>query len=85
MPSLRHGWQSSPSLLTLNDGNTPGEEHGTQEGKKTFQPGMTSETKDLYRENRRAVWQEWSPDDIDTSSKSTPKSAKFAIIVRREI
>lgn len=46
--------------------------------------GMTAETKDLYREDYRQPWEEWSPDDIGLNSESTPDSAKFALIVRRE-
>lgn len=46
--------------------------------------GMTAETKDLYREDCRQPWEEWSPDDIGINSKSSPDSAKFALIVRRE-
>ncbi|XXH01683.1 hypothetical protein Hte_008044 [Hypoxylon texense] len=45
---------------------------------------MTAETKDLYREDFRAPWQEWAPEDIGIDFKSTPASAKFALIVRRE-
>ncbi|KAJ0115112.1 hypothetical protein J7T55_001521 [Diaporthe amygdali] len=46
--------------------------------------GMKSESKDLYREDYRQPWEEWAPDDIGINSKSTPESAKFALIVRRE-
>ncbi|KAL8356165.1 hypothetical protein RB601_001463 [Gaeumannomyces tritici] len=46
--------------------------------------GMTVETKDLFRDDHREPWQEWAPDDIGIASKSTPASAKFALIVRRE-
>ncbi|KAI1135019.1 P-loop containing nucleoside triphosphate hydrolase protein [Hypoxylon sp. FL0543] len=48
------------------------------------QVGMTAESKDLYREDYRSPWEEWALDDIGINSKSTPASAKFALIVRRE-
>lgn len=55
----------------------------TQES-EPIQVGMTVETKDLFRGDHREPWQEWAPDDIGIASKSTPASAKFALIVRRE-
>ncbi|KAK7427288.1 hypothetical protein QQZ08_006224 [Neonectria magnoliae] len=45
---------------------------------------MTAEIKYLYRQDYREPWQEWTPDDIGIDSKSTPASAKNALIVRRE-
>ncbi|ETS81506.1 hypothetical protein PFICI_06508 [Pestalotiopsis fici W106-1] len=51
---------------------------------EAIQIGMTTETKDLYREDPRTAWEEWAPEDIGINSKSTPASAKFALIVRRE-
>ncbi|KAF9871900.1 hypothetical protein CkaCkLH20_10532 [Colletotrichum karsti] len=52
--------------------------------KEPIQVGMTSLTKDLYRDDYRQPWQEWAPEDIGINSKSTPASLKFALIVRRE-
>ncbi|KAI8945343.1 P-loop containing nucleoside triphosphate hydrolase protein [Xylaria longipes] len=53
------------------------------DNKEPIEVGMTAEAKDLYREDYRSPWQEWSPDDIGIDSKSTPDSEKFALIVRR--
>lgn len=46
--------------------------------------GMTTETKDLYRDDQRHPWEEWAPDDIGLNAKASAESAKFALIVRRE-
>lgn len=46
--------------------------------------GMTAETKDLYREDPRAPWEEWAPEDIGIDAKTTSASKKFALVVRRE-
>ncbi|KAH6999336.1 P-loop containing nucleoside triphosphate hydrolase protein [Ilyonectria destructans] len=45
---------------------------------------MTTITKDLYRESQGEPWQEWAPADVGINSKSTPDSARFSLIVRRE-
>lgn len=46
--------------------------------------GMTTETKDLYREDPRAPWEEWAPEDIGLEAKTASATNKFALIVRRE-
>ncbi|KAI1124036.1 P-loop containing nucleoside triphosphate hydrolase protein [Nemania abortiva] len=48
------------------------------------QIGMTSETKNLFRDDHRAPWEERPMENIDFHSTSVPASAKFALIVRRE-
>lgn len=48
------------------------------------QAGMTMETKDLYRDDPRSPWEEWSPDDIGINAQTTSASNKFALVVRRE-
>lgn len=76
----------SASAQSDDDEDEPGDEDGP-DGKKVEEPievGMTTMTKDLYREDDREPWQEWAPEDIGINSKSTPDSAKFALIVRRE-
>lgn len=56
-----------------------------ENGKKEelFEVGMTTETRDLYRNDPRSSWEEWAPEDIDNST-STSASLKFALVVRRE-
>ncbi|KAI1389583.1 P-loop containing nucleoside triphosphate hydrolase protein [Hypoxylon trugodes] len=80
-----------PPLLApyhdVDDDDEQSESHGSESShsaKEPIQVGMTTETKDLYREDPRAPWEEWAPEDIGVNSKSTPASAKFALIVRRE-
>ncbi|KAK8875165.1 TOB3 [Apiospora arundinis] len=52
--------------------------------KEPVQVGMTLETKDVYREDPRASWEEWAPDNIERNFGATSDSMKFALIVRRE-
>ena len=47
-------------------------------------PGMKTDSKDLYRENEKSAWQEWSPDDIDIDPEETSEAKQYALIVRRE-
>ncbi|KAI1427000.1 P-loop containing nucleoside triphosphate hydrolase protein [Xylaria sp. FL1777] len=92
-PYTRHGDQDFPrtrrkrnnSNMNSVDENTDIDDKNSPVDKKEqVQVGMTAEAKDLYREDYRSPWQEWSPDDIGIDSKSTPDSEKFALIVRRE-
>ncbi|KAF6220900.1 hypothetical protein HO133_002580 [Letharia lupina] len=46
--------------------------------------GMTLGSKELYREDERYPWDDWSPDDIDLDPEETPEAKKYALIVRRE-
>ncbi|GAP92133.1 putative TOB3 [Rosellinia necatrix] len=48
------------------------------------QVGMTAESKDLFREDYRAPWEEWAMENIGRHSTSAPASSKFALVVRRE-
>lgn len=44
---------------------------------------MTTEVKNLYREDYYSRWEEWSAEELDTDSE--PALSKFALIVRREM
>lgn len=46
--------------------------------------GMTLGSKELYREDHRYLWDDWSPDDIDLNPEETPEAKKYALIVWRE-
>ena len=46
--------------------------------------GMKTGSKKLYRENKKAAWQDWSPDDIDIDPEETSEAKQYALIVRRE-
>jgi hypothetical protein len=74
--------------VTSDDTSSSSDSSSKSESKASknepIQVGMKAESKDLYREDYRQPWEEWSPDDIGINSKSTPDSAKFALIVRRE-
>ncbi|RSM17794.1 hypothetical protein CDV31_003401 [Fusarium ambrosium] len=48
------------------------------------QPGMTAETRDLYRRKCDEPWQEWAPEDIGVNAHSAAAAAKFALIIRRQ-
>ena len=47
-------------------------------------PGMTLDSKVLYREGKEDPWGDWSPDDIDMDPEDTQEAKRFALIVRRE-
>ncbi|KAM0797757.1 P-loop containing nucleoside triphosphate hydrolase protein [Usnea florida] len=46
--------------------------------------GMKTGSKELYREDERSPWEDWSPDDIDMDPEETPEAKQYALIVRRE-
>ena len=46
--------------------------------------GMKTGSKELYREDKRFAWEEWSPDDIDIDPEETSEAKQYALIVRRE-
>ncbi|KAK7423533.1 hypothetical protein QQX98_000991 [Neonectria punicea] len=77
----RHSSSESASIITASDDEHEDDASNTKE---PVQVGMTAEIKNLYRQDYREPWQEWTPDDIGIDSKSTPASAKNALIVRRE-
>ena len=60
----------------------------TDKGSGTADPaeplGMKIGSKELYREDERFAWEEWSPDDIDIDPEETSESKQYALIVRRE-
>lgn len=51
---------------------------------QSFDPGMRLDSKELYREDDKDAWIDWSPDDIDTDPEDTPEAKAYALIVRRE-
>ena len=46
--------------------------------------GMKAGSKELYREDEKSAWQDWSPDDIDMDPEETSEAKQYALIVRRE-
>ena len=46
--------------------------------------GMKTGSKELYREDERFPWEDWSPDDIDIDPQETSEAKQYALIVRRE-
>ena len=46
--------------------------------------GMKTGSKELYREDKRFAWEDWSPDDIDIDPEETSEAKQYALIVRRE-
>ena len=46
--------------------------------------GMKLGSKELYREDERFPWDDWSPDDIDIDIEETSEAKSYALIVRRE-
>ena len=46
--------------------------------------GMKTGSKELYREDERSPWEDWSPDDIDNDPQDTSEAKQYALIVRRE-
>ena len=58
------------------------------EGSGTANPAMTTgmktSSKELYRENKKSAWEEWSPDDIDIDPEESSETKQYALIVRRE-
>ncbi len=46
--------------------------------------GMKLGSKELYREDGRFPWDDWSPDDIDIDPEETSEAKSYALIVRRE-
>ncbi|KPM40505.1 hypothetical protein AK830_g6047 [Neonectria ditissima] len=65
----------SASILTGSEDDAEGD---TAQARVPAPLGMTAEIKNLYRQDGREPWREWTP------SKSTPTSEKNALIVRRE-
>ena len=46
--------------------------------------GMKLSLKELYREDGRSGWEDWSPDDIDIDPEETSEAKQCALIVRRQ-
>ena len=46
--------------------------------------GMKISSKELYREDERSEWSDWSPDDIDIDRGGTSEAKQCALIVRRQ-
>ncbi len=46
--------------------------------------GMKPGSKELYREDERTPWDDWSPDDIDKDLEETSEAKSYALIVRRQ-
>ena len=46
--------------------------------------GMKLSLKELYREDGRSAWEDWSPDDIDIDPEETSEAKQCALIVRRQ-
>lgn len=40
--------------------------------------------KELYRENPRVAWEDWTPDDVDIDPEESSDVKKYVVIVRRE-
>lgn len=85
LPNITSEWLPPPPVLDspreAGDDAIQRREKGKKE--QRFEVGMTTETRDLYRDDPRSSWQEWAPEDIDNST-STSASLKFALVVRRE-
>ena len=47
-------------------------------------PRMRLGSKELCREDKKAPWDDWSPDDIDIEPEETTEAKRYALIVRRE-
>lgn len=87
VPEPQAVWPTNSASETSSASTQSKDDEHEPDGKKVeeaIQVGMTTMTKDLYREGQGEPWQEWAPDDIGINSKSTPDSAKFSLIVRRE-
>lgn len=76
---------SSRSVRTrkANDKVVKNKNDDKKKDEERFEIGMTTETKDLYRNDPRSSWEEWAPEVIG-SSTSTSESLRFALVVRRE-
>ena len=46
--------------------------------------GMKISSKELYREDERFDWEDWSPDDIGIDPEGTSEAKQCALIVRRQ-
>lgn len=47
-------------------------------------PGMEPGIKELYRDNAKFAWDDWSPDDVDIDPEESSDTKKYSLIVRRE-
>ena len=55
-------------MIDISDNANINGEHNSVDKKEPTMVGMTAETKDLYREDYRSLWQEWSPDGTGIDS-----------------
>ena len=66
----------------MEDAVLPDKGSGTAD--QAVPTGMKIGSKELYRENERCAWEDWSPDDIDIDPEETSEAKQHALIVRRE-
>ena len=81
-------WPFSDSGMPSPLDNAKDAASAAQESGATDQPiplGMRLDLKELYRDNKKDAWGEWTPEDTDTGPEEAPETKTYALIVRREI
>ena len=58
--------------------------HGDSNPEPELSSGMKIDIKELYRDDPRQGWDDWTPEDVGVDPEETSEAKTYALVVRRE-